>query len=102
MRIAFLKVVDLQGDRLPDGSTVVGIMRPHPIYENLSGGPRPLQMQQVAARPEDMEPYEKLVETLLDGLHTEGGHHKQWVIEKALAELGALPTRITWEPGVAP
>jgi len=49
---------------------------------------------------------ENLVEFIVDGLNTDGGHHKQWYLEKILERLiGAdeaddLRYKYDWEKGI--
>lgn len=49
---------------------------------------------------------ETLKEFILDGLSTDGGHHKQWYLEQILIKLGfdlkALKKELDWEEGIAP
>jgi hypothetical protein len=54
---------------------------------------------------------EKLQDLAMDGLLTDGGHHKQWYLEQILETLGINLDRLAeefklldceWEPGIAP
>lgn len=54
---------------------------------------------------------EKVTDLALDGLFTDGGHHKQWYLERILETLGIdlewLAEAVKsvdgeWEPGIAP
>ncbi len=54
---------------------------------------------------------EKIKELAIDGLLTDGGHHKQWYLEKIIVELGFDLEKIReklneedydWEKGIAP
>ncbi len=54
---------------------------------------------------------EKIRELAIDGLLTDGGHHKQWYLEKIIVELGFDLEKIReklneedydWEKGIAP
>ncbi len=48
------------------------------------------------------------VRLALEGLTTDGGHHKQWYLEQIARALGINPERfaaetgIRWKPGIAP
>lgn len=53
----------------------------------------------------------KAVDLLIDGLVTDGSHHKQWYIERSLESLGVNLDEVkldlaaddyAWEPGIAP
>ena len=54
---------------------------------------------------------EKLQDLAMDGLLTDGGHHKQWYLEQIMEMLGINLDRLAeefklydceWEPGIAP
>ncbi len=49
---------------------------------------------------------EKVIELCLDGLYTDGGHHKQWYLERILQILEDKKTikllESQWEKGIAP
>ena len=56
---------------------------------------------------------EKIEELCIDGLYTDGGHHKQWYLERILAELypeekdfeilrEELKLDYFWEEGIPP
>ena len=54
---------------------------------------------------------EKLQDLAMDGLLTDGGHHKQWYLEQILETLGINLDQLAeelklldceWEPGIAP
>lgn len=56
---------------------------------------------------EDYE-FERLEKLLVDGLRTDGGHHKQWYLEQILLFLvgyhkfDRLREKHDWEKGIAP
>ncbi len=41
-------------------------------------------------------------ELIIEGLMTDGEHHKQWYLEQVLLRLGIDVTELGHEPGVAP
>lgn len=55
---------------------------------------------------------EKIKDMIIDGLITNGGHHKQWFLEKILEEFGydlketkeklEIEEGYTWESGIPP
>jgi len=57
-----------------------------------------------------MEEYEKehVVKLCVDGLTTDGGHHKQWHLEKILLFISGKPAwdelkrKHDWDKGIAP
>jgi len=57
-----------------------------------------------------MEEYEKehVVKLCVDGLTTDGGHHKQWHLEKILLFISGKPAwdelkrKHGWDKGIAP
>jgi len=56
----------------------------------------------------DKKEHEKDVEVIyvedliIEGLMTDGEHHKQWYLEEILRRLGGDPDELGHDPGVAP
>ena len=56
----------------------------------------------------DMQEHFGMVDELLSGLNTDGGHHKQWALEMALFKLVGeeeytrLKEKHQWEEGIVP
>jgi hypothetical protein len=59
----------------------------------------------------DSDMKEQVKELALDGLYTDGSHHKQWYLEEIIKAIGfdleeqrayAMQQDCDWEPGTAP
>jgi hypothetical protein len=65
----------------------------------------------MAEPPAEPDVITKTMDLALDGLFTDGAHHKQWYLEQILTMLGfdldhlaeeLEPLGYEWEPGIAP
>jgi len=61
-------------------------------------------MAGLGGRPVDEDPSneENIIALAKDGLYTDGAHHKQWVLEQILTELGVDLSTLCYEEGIAP
>ena len=52
--------------------------------------------------PPDTANVQDIIDLASTGLHTDGAHHKQWILEQILTRLGVDLSDITYEEGIAP